>query len=242
MSVGHHRGEAKGSVELHQVLGEADTAKLLTLKRSVNCEHDIAYGGGISVDGLTVYVDHTLRDEVIDGHVYVRGMTPSQILAAWTKRHEPGEWAVEMGDNPSDTYQSSHGFATAFEEQFVSTLGINIERYEECIKPGLTRCLKRFISLGNKARPPTNLWCGPYLDEPDKDDIEILRIMRARGVKDAFKQSKGAVHYGMGENECRACAMFGDRDIHQDIRYCDAVSGLVRKNRWCQLWTPRKGK
>ena len=242
MSTGHRRGEAKGGTELHQVLGEADTAHLLQIKRTVDPSHDIAYGGGISVDGRTIYIDRQLRDEVMSGRIYVRGMTPSQILAAWLKRHEPSEWAIEFGDNPSDTYQSSHGFATALEEEFVRTLGVNPERYEECIKPGLKACIKRFIKLGRDANPPKDLWCGPYLDAPDSDDEEILRVMRAKGVKDAFKKSKANVQYSMGENECRDCAMFGDKDIHPGLRYCDLVSGLVRKNRWCCLWTARKGK
>jgi hypothetical protein len=242
MSSGHLKQQAKGGVELHQVLGEADTATLLEIRRILDCERDIAYAGGISVDGRTIYIDRQLRAEVLDGRVYVRGMTPTQIITAWGRRHEVGEWAIEMGDNPSDTYQSSHGFATAHEEQFVRALGVNPDRYEKCISDGLRRCQERFIALGNQANPPTDLWCGPYLDDPDDDDKKILRILRARGVKDAFLKGKASVRYGMGVRECRDCSMFGDKDVHPDLRRCEAVSGLVRDNRWCCLWAAKKGK
>jgi hypothetical protein len=242
VSSGHLKHEAKGGIELHQMLGESDTATLLEIRRTTDYNHDIAYAGGISVDGRTVYVDCNLREEVLRGHVYVRGMTPTQIITAWAKRHEIGEWAIEMGDNPSDTYQSSHGFATAWEEEFVRGLGVTPDRYEECIREGLKRCQRHFIGLGTKANPPTDLWCGPYLDDPDADDRQILRIMRAKGVKDAFLKGKAIVHYGMGASECKDCVMFGDRDVHPGLRRCEAVSGLVRDNRWCCLWAAKKGK
>src|SRR5207253_2680853 len=149
--------------------------------------------------------------------VYVRGMTPSQIIKAWIE-HEHTEWAADVGDNPVDTYPAAHGFATAKEHRFVQQLGVDPNRYEECIAAGLKRCMRRFLALGTKTNPPRDVWGGPVLDEPDKDDKEIIRILRAKGVKDAFKLSKAEVHYGIGPQKCRDCVMFGDGE----------TSGIVR--------------
>jgi hypothetical protein len=243
MSFGHLKFEIKPLTETLKILGEGDTPELFALPYDVDHTYDWPYGGGNSVDGATVYIDRTLYDEVMRGLVQVSGMTPSQIIRVWCL-HEHAEWAVEFGDNAADDYQPSHEHATTIEEHNVETiLRVNPQRYEECIKSGLQRCVRRFIKLGTKANPPRDIWCGPVLDEPDADDKEIIRILRAKGVRDAFKCSKAAVRYGIGPEECRACAMYGDRDVHLDLRYCDLVSGLVRANRHCERWVARsKGK
>jgi len=239
MSTGNLRYEIKGEAELANVLGKNDTPELYARAYRVDTSHDIPYAAGNSVDGSTVYIDAVLYREVMDGEVYVRGMTPSQIIRAW-REHEHAEWAVEMGDNSSQTYPASHGFATASEHKYVGDLPIDPDRYEACIRAGLERAKRRFIEKGSSCNPPRDLWCGPVLDDPDKDDRVIIGILKAKGVADAFKLSKSEVRYGMGPQECRDCGMFGDRDVLPSLRKCDLINGLVQRAYWCERWVARK--
>jgi hypothetical protein len=241
MSTGNLRYEIKGEDQLAEVLGKADTPHLYARGYRVDTLHDIPYTAGNSVDGATVYVDKTAYREAMDGVIYVRGMTPTQIINAW-EEHEHSEWAMEMGDNPVQTYPGAHGLATASEHRFVRKLPIDPDRYEECILAGLKRAKRRFISTGTSCNPPRDLWCGPVLDDPDPEDKEIIRILKAKGVEDAFKLAKNEVDYGVGADRCKQCAMYGDRDILPSLRKCELVNGLVRDNNWCDRWTPRNTK
>jgi hypothetical protein len=237
MSTGHLKYEKKGEAELYKVLGEGDTPKLLARKYLIDTTHDWPYAGGNSVDGHTVYFDRTFYREIMDGIIKVRGMSPRDIISRVCD-HEHSEWSIMVGDNPVDSYPPAHALATTYEHRDIK----NPERYEECLKPGLKRCIKRFIALGTKANPPRDVWCGPVLDDPDDDDREILRILRAKGVHDAFKVSKISVHYGTGDTECKDCKMFGDGKQKTGVmRQCELVSGLVRADRWCDKWVALKG-
>lgn len=240
MSTGHLKFEEKPKAEMYEVLGERDTAKLYARKVLLDTSCDWAYAGGNSVDGRTVYVDRTLHQDVMAGRVAVQGMTAQQIIQAWIE-HEHSEWAIDAGDNPVDAYLAAHGHAQAKEHDLIRQLGVNADRYEDAIRPALKACIKRFIRLGTKANPPRDVWCGPVLDSPDDDDKEIIRILRAKGVPDAFKKSKLEVRYGVGQSPCSACTMFGDGDMKSGIiRQCEAVCGIVRANRHCDLWKERK--
>jgi hypothetical protein len=228
MSTGHLHGEEKKSdAELYQMLGEADTASLYAGKVTLDTSHDVPYAGGVSVDGKTVYIDRMLYRDVMDGNVSVRGMTGRQVIQAFIE-HEHTEWAIDCGDNPVDTYPAAHAFATAKEERFVKQIGVNPERYEAAIRPALERCVKC-----DPANPPRDLWCGPYLDDPTPRDKELLRILRAKNVADAFKASKIDAGYGIGARECKDCRYFGGGELAQ----CEKVCGLVRANRQCKWWT-----
>lgn len=246
MSVGHiKKFSDKSDKELYAMLGLGDTPKLYAKKFTYNFLCDCPYGGGNSILGDVAYIDRTLYRELTSGRVSVKGMTYKQIIAAWGE-HEHTEWAIEMGDNPCDSYQPSHEFATRKEDRYVEKLPVSSDRYEEEVKPALVRCRDRFIRLGRKAQPPKDLWCGPVLDHPDAYDRKIIQILRACGVQDAFKTSKPDVHYGIGENECIDCAMFQRHKRGplpgQVLRPCMLVSGLVRDSRHCDRWAPRKGQ
>lgn len=227
MSTGH-RGEAKPVAELYRMLGQRDTDDLYARPVKLDTSKDVPYAGGVSIDGKTVYIDAKLFREVMEGRVAVHGMTPKQIAQAWIE-HEHTEWAIDAGDNPADSYQACHGFATAKEERFVDQLGVEPGRYEEAIEPALKRCMAR-----DPKNPPRDLWCGPYLDDPTPRDLEILSIFRAKGVEDAFKKSKIDVHYGIGAQQCQNCKHFGvGPKRHGDLATCEIVCGLVRYDRQC---------
>lgn len=233
MSTGHLKGEVRPEKELYVILGEVDTPELYARPVKLDTSHTIAYAGGNSVDGKTVYIDRDLYRDVKTGKVSVKGMSPDQIIQAWIE-HEHAEWAIDVGDNSLDVYEPCHEFATTKEHKFVEQLNVDPSRYEEAIKPALERTLKR-----PQTNPPKDLWCGPYLDHADKHDREILRQFRAKGVEDAFKESKFDNHYGFGAEQCKNCAMFHRKS--GPLGLCDRISGMVRENRWCQQWTPKKG-
>lgn len=237
MSVGHRHAQARTEAELLQVLGEGDTPKLFQKRKALSTSYDIPYAGGISVDGSQIYIDRTLYKAIMDGRLAVRGLSAKQIISAW-QEHEGTEWAIDAGDNPVDTYSGSHGFATAKENHAVKLMGVDPAKYEAEIFPWLTQCEARFRRLGDKADPPKDLWCGPISENASKDDKEILRICRAKNVTDAFKLPKTDVHYGIGDEKCRDCAMYQKPD--RDMSQCDLISGMVRWNRRCDRYVERK--
>lgn len=236
MSIGHMRYERKSREEVYRFLGTGDTPKLYARQiKPVNTFHTIPYGGGVSVDGLQPYIDCDLYREVMHGEVRVRGMSPSQVVKRWID-HEFTEKVIEDGDNPIDTYPPGHEIATGKEEEGVADITGSPQSYEDQIRPGLDRCLKRALKLIGTRRfdPPRELWCGPYLDDPTKDDERLLAAFRAHGVRDAFKASKQSAHYGIGAQECRDCEyLMKGRGV---LRECGRLSGLVRLNRHCDWW------
>lgn len=233
MATGHKKYETKSTADMYEVLGERDTAKLYSRSVKVDTTYDIPYAGGNSVDGKTVYIDRELHQAIKSGEVKISGIDPRDLIQAIVE-HEHSEWAIDAGDNPVDTYGAAHEFATAKEHKFVTQLGVDPDRYEEALKKPLSDCVKSFLAKGNKVRVPRDLWCGPYLDDPDENSKKILRTFVGKGVEDASKISKFEVHYGIGPDQCRDCAMFNDGS--GPLRKCDLVSGLVRNNRWCKRW------
>lgn len=237
MSVGHLRHEAKTTQELYLVLGEADTSALYAKPVKLDTSHDVPYAGGVSVDGRTVYIDRRLYCDLRLGKVRVRGMSWRQIVACFIE-HEHTEKSVDDGDNPVDVYPAAHGLATAKENEAAEAiLGKGkAKRYQEALLPALKACEAR-----DPVNPPKDMWCGPYLDSPDARGKEIVRILRSKGVPDAFKLSKSdpSVMYGMAGRSCRDCTHMDDPK--KDLSSCELVCGKVRFNRQCQRYAERKG-
>jgi hypothetical protein len=259
MSTGHRVTQAKSEAELTKIAGEGDTPELLA--RPVKCDtsHDVPYGGGISVDGKTVYIDRRLHAEAMhyrqydDGDfvpqrywIIVRGLDGKQLIVAWID-HEHGEWSIDAGDNPVDSYGAAHAFASALEDRAYEASGLDPDKVNDAVTPALDRCAKR-----DPVNPPRDLWCGPYLDIAFSDDgadgrraKEILRIFRSKNVADAFKLSKIEVHYGMGPDQCTKCTHFAhDKALYRamgggDLAPCEVVCGVVRKTRDCDRFEER---
>ena len=234
MSVGNLVYARRTNAELYKMLGTGDTAKLYARPVTLDVDHDIPYTGGNSVDGKTVYIDRQMYRAVTSGKCAVKGLLSRQLLQAWIE-HEHTEWAVDAGDNPVQIYPAAHEFATAKEDRlYDQVLGEGShDRVEATIKPWLEA-----VAARDPERPPKDLWCGPYLDNPTARDRELLRIMRSKGVEDAGKLSKQSVDYGMGPQKCITCSMFqGNAD--RRIAACDTVSGPVRAELWCKRWYPR---
>ena len=234
MSTGHLKTlPEKPAAELWAILGHGDTNELFARPVKIDTSHTVSYAGGNSINGATVYIDSEFYRAIKSGAVQVKGMTAEQIVKAIIE-HEHGEWAIESGDNEADVYEPAHELATALEHHYVRRLGVDPERYETALRPFLEQAARR-----PQTNPPRDLWCGPVIDHATKADKEVIRQFRAHNVEDAFKKSKYDVHYSLGENQCRHCAMFGDRDILPNLRTCSVVCGLVRDKKWCDQWTKK---
>jgi len=236
MSTGYRsETQRRSDADLYQMLGSGDTPKLYARPVKLITNKSIGYGGGTSVDGKNVYIDEQLYAEIMCRRsvperwwIIVRGMSADQIVQAIIE-HEHSEWAVDAGDNAVDRYEAAHEYANTKELRFVKLLGVDPNRYSDALEAALTRCYRR-----DPTNPPKDLWCGPYLDDANKRDKEILRIYRAHGVVDAFKKSKIEVNYGVGQEQCQRCSMFGPES--GTLRTCSITSGLVRANRMCDKW------
>ena len=247
MSTGHAaNAEPKTIAQVYGALGTGDTNELYGGTYTVITNRDVAYTGGNSVDRKRIYIDQTFHKQLMDGTIAVKGLTPQDIKRAIIE-HEHTEKSVDDGDNPYDAYLGSHGIAERKEEWFIEQIigKEGVKRYNATLKPFLEQCVARFIRLGPKANPPKDLWCGPYLDQPDDDDRKIIKILKAHGVSDAFKSSKRDANYGMGANECRYCEHWAPTftQEHDRMADCTEVCGIVRSDRQCDWFEMgRKGK
>lgn len=252
MSIGHRANAeelADTSVaELYKSLGERDTAKLFGQSYRIDTDHDCPTGAGNAIDRKTKYIDRVLYQEVMDGAFKASGLTPQQIIGRWLD-HEHTEVCLADGDNGLDMYQPCHDRALRREHEGVLIIlcpgsaaeaAKAIEGYEAAIWPGLLRCYHRPI-----VNPPKDLWCGPLLDHPTERDEEILEACRKLGVVDAAKRSKYDVHYGYGERDCGDCHGWLPELVSQErggLAGCRRVAGIVRQDRWCDLWNPKDKK
>lgn len=243
MSIGHRLAAdelIEASVaELYAVLGERDTPRLYQQAWRLDATYDVPCGGGNSLDRKTKYLDRVLYQQAMDGEFQKTGLSPQQLVDCWLD-HEHTEICIADGDNSVENYLPSHRRALRKEHERVLTiLGHDhaeekIRNYEAITWPALLRCYHQSID-----RPPKDLWCAPFLDEPTERDKEILEIFRRAGVTDAFKRPKYAVHYGFGPLNCDRCRNWNPDFLVQEehqLAGCRRVTGLVRADRHCDLW------
>jgi len=219
------------AAELDKMLATGDTGKLAKRPVKTDFTCDIPLGFGISTDGRTVYGDRRYVEEIKSGKVRVSGMSAKQLIVAHIE-HEVIEKAVDDGDNPVDLYEGAHPFGERAEHNEVIAVRGNDRGYEAALQPGLDRAYRRMPQI-----VAADLWAGPLLDEPTKRDKEILRVLRAKGCKDAMKASKREAGYGFGAEQCKRCHHFGGGSLAP----CELVSGLVRFDRQCDWWMKAKG-
>lgn len=231
--------------ELYSQLGERDTAQLFEQTYRIDTDHDCPTGAGNSIDRKTKYIDRILYQEAMDGAFKATGLTPAQIIGRWLD-HEHTEICLSHGDNKVDVYGPCHDRALAREHEGVLIILCPrsaaeakkiITAYETAIWPALMRCYHRPI-----ANPPKDLWCGPLADHPTARDDEILEALRKLGVTDASKHSKFDMRYGFGEEACEDCRGWHPELVsqeHGNLAACRRINGLVRRDRWCELFHPK---
>jgi hypothetical protein len=237
--VGQNELQESSVEELYRALGEGDTPELFAGAFKLDFDHDIPAGGGNSLDARTVYIDRGLYAEVMDGEFKETGLSPQQIIDRWID-HEHTELAIILGDNPISVYRPAHQRALRREHEGVlaivgrSDASAKIAKYEDTIWPGLVRAYNR-----NPKKPPLDLWCGPYVNQPTHRDLEIIAVLKRHGVVDAAKRSKYEMRFGVGEHHCRDCAHWKPDRLSRSGRtlaLCEEVSGLVRDELSCYLW------
>jgi hypothetical protein len=96
--------------------------------------------------------------------------------------HEPAEAAAI--DVWGYSYPGAHeDVATPAEHSFAKYLGIDWRADEKELAPWIKR-----TEIEKIERPPLDLNCAPYYDDPDRDDLHILKRLRELHVVDAFHQ------------------------------------------------------
>lgn len=247
MSAGHphRRPNSKHLVELKKLLAEPTAAAMMAHPPRMVTNFDTPYTGGYPVMGNWRYLDPVFVKAVMSGQVKVPGMTPQDVLhAIWI--HEFVERVIQDADNPIDTYQESHEFATTAEHAFVRTK-TKPYLYERAIHPVIMAVMRKPIANVRK-----DFSCVPMRDGEDPEDKKILARMVQLGVTDAPKVAQESVKYGRatGKDRCIGCANWqGSRQVNPDPRVpfanlalCRHVDGAVRADRWCSRYQPMEAQ
>ncbi len=80
---------------------------------------------------------------------------------------------------------SAHGYATALEHHYVrEKFKVDPAKYEDDLDEFVSHSEGEDIE-----KPPIDLACFPYFDQPDARDLKILKRLASLGVKDALPQS-----------------------------------------------------
>ena len=157
----------------------------------IDYSYDIPYTAGISVSGLTVYVDRRLRALDFDGHpvqgdldafLVLHEVTEHALMHAMERligaRFSIGSLsASERSELLQTNYQHCHQLAQIAERAAVETAGLDWNTYDAFWRPLVHRLEQGTTPL----RAPPDLWLRPYQDE---EDDSILRRLRLAGVED----------------------------------------------------------
>lgn len=191
--------------------------------------YDVPDLAGYSVDAGTIYFDrHTgpLAD--------APGMRREQVgdcLAV----HEHTE--KTLIDVLGYSYAAAHEMATAAEHEAVRALHVDPAAYEKALAPFIKRA-----ELQRIEKPPLDLDCHPYYEDPDAQDLKILQRLAELGVKDAqhpqVKLSHAVVQYGPGHRPeyCERCKHYKTLNGDMVIPACHLVVDPISPKGWCRLW------
>lgn len=234
---GHSRDNLKHPSELKHLLSEGGAPQLMQRWQHLDVDHDMVDLAGYNTSGTIRYLDQDFFKALLDpdyathlfGEPVDTGMSPEDTVACLLE-HEGVEKVILDSSNPIDDYLPAHEFATTAEHEKVRSLGGSPVRYERGLKAAIAWCAKKVPK-----KVPPDFDCAPLLDDPDANDMRVLKVLRKLGVVDAFKASKSKVDYSKssGEDQCARCVNWqGGRKA--DLSYCKLVEGLVRNDRWCK--------
>ena len=127
----------------------------------INVDYDIKYNGGYSRDGKTIYIARDLPKEMeIDGKKI-------SILESVGKHHElPEKW---LSDDAYE-YPYAHETATGIEKEYVESVGIKWERYDEELGKQLHIVYQKKLS-----KSPKDLDLAPYIYGKDQATLKEIR-------------------------------------------------------------------
>ncbi len=145
-----------GDEEIGEVVKKQDSSSI-----KINVDFDIKYNGGYSRDGKTVYIARDLpREMEIDGKKI-------SILESVGKHHElPEKW---LSDDAYE-YPYAHETATGIEKEYVESLGIKWERYDEELGKQL-----HIVYQKKLAKSPKDLDLAPYIYGKDQATLKEIR-------------------------------------------------------------------
>lgn len=234
---GHKRANLKHPKELKKLMTTGGAPELMQRWQSLDVDHDVTDLAGYNIAGTVRYLDKDFFRALLDpayatqilGEPIDTGLPPDQTVECIAE-HESDEKVILDGDNPIDGYLEAHELATVGEHERVIGFGGSPLKYER----GLQRAIK-FCEQKTPANPPHDLCCAPLLDNPDKNDLRVLKLLRQRGVADAFKLAKSTVEYAKATvaNQCAGCKNW-QNDRSADLSTCSLIEGLVRRDRWCK--------
>lgn len=169
--------------ELARFWSDPDILAHLAQPHEVVEDFDIPDLAGYSTNGRRLFVDRHLAQARPD----IAGMPYEQwiqVLVGVDLKvnrcgHEPAEKAAI--DVWGYAYTAAHeDIAEPNEHEFAKGIGLDWPAYVRELKPWIKRAEHELIE-----RPPPDLDCRPYYDDPDADDIRILRRLAGLGVIDA---------------------------------------------------------
>lgn len=238
---GHSRANTKHPSELKHLLATGGAPALMKRWQALDVDHDVADLAGYNVAGTVRYLDRDFFKALLDpeyateilGEPIDTGMAPHDTVDA-ILTHEGIEKVVIDSQNDIDTYLAAHEYATCGEHQLVTAKGSTPLKYERGLKKAIEFCEKKKLKLVDQ-----DFSCAPLLDDPDKNDKRALKELRALGIADAFKKSKGPVEYSKstGADRCDGCEHWlASKDTGPELSRCQLIDGLVRVDRWCRLY------
>lgn len=227
---------ARQRAELDRFFSDPRIAAFLARSWTVDDRHDVPDLAGYSVVPGTLFVDRHLArlHPPINGKPYSVWL-PALVATDYGKRvvgHEPAEKAVL--DVWGYGYEGAHeDVATPCEHLVTRSIGLDWNRYSRALRPFIRRA-----ELEDITDPPLDLDCRPYWQDPDANDLRVLRRLAELGVKDAQghggrnKLSHAAASYGPGHGDtvCGKCEHYG-------APHCELVADPIEPGGWCRLWT-----
>jgi len=157
---GHHPKDANDTLVNSEMLSHA--VREITKRVHLDCDHDIPYLAGYSVDRSKIYIDRHLAKQFTD-HAGCRHEVDRFLIL-----HEATEKA--MIDTWGLHYQHAHQIALRAEEAAVRAEGIEWRDYD--------RFMQQWIKTADSnqlTKVPINLDLTPYLDE---NDTELIKVMQ----------------------------------------------------------------
>lgn len=151
---------------------------------TVDTDHDVPDLAGYSVSPGKLYVDRGLaKAKPFIGRIPFDEWIKALVGVDYQKRkmgHEPAEKAAL--DIWGYSYETAHeDVATPCEHEIVIALPLDWALYSKGISPWVKRA-----ELETIVNPPLDLDCRPYYQDPDANDLKVLRRLRELGVHAAF--------------------------------------------------------
>lgn len=182
---------------------------------------DVPDLAGYSTNGRTVFIDRSFKPK--------EGLEGIEIDALTQHEHVEKTLIDVLGYS----YSAAHEMATTAEHRILLRSGVHPDVYEKALKPFIKRAEHEKIT-----KPPLDLDCHPYYDDPDSQDLKILAHLAKLGVADAqhpqHKLEQGTVAYGPGHRDerCKFC-------VHYTSPGCALVQSPISPEGWCKLWTKK---